>query len=245
MLTLKKENNIYILSLENKPVNALSIDFISELSSLIDELSNDDNIKGLIVSSNLKHFCAGADLKERASMSTEESKNTVYSIKSLISKILNFPHPTLSLIGGACLGGGLELACSCDFRLCSDTAVFSLPETSLGIIPGAGGTQLLPRIIGITNAKEMIFSGEKIDANKALSYGLVSCVFNKTELLDSGLKLMSKLTSNSSLAINAAKRAIDRGYDADIKTGFNLEFEEYIKTLDSKDRASALKKYSK
>ena len=245
MLALKEKNNIYILYLENKPVNALSIEFISELSNLINELSSNDNIKGLIVSSSLKHFCAGADLKERASMNKEESINAVYSIKSLISKVLNFPYPTLSLINGACLGGGLELACSCDFRLCSDDAIFSLPETSLGIIPGAGGTQLLPRIIGLTNAKKMIFSGEEINSSEALSYGLVDEVFTSNELLNSGMELMGRLTSSSSLAIKAAKRAINRGYALDLKAGFNLEFKEYVGTLDSEERLKALKKYKK
>ncbi len=245
MLNLKKENNIYILSLGNKPVNALSIDFISELSSLIHELSNDDNIKGLILFSNLKHFCAGADLKERALMSKEQSINAVYSIKSLISKIANFPTPTISLVSGACLGGGLELVCACDFRLCSKDAFFCLPETSLGIIPGAGGTQLLPRIVGLANAKKMIFTSEKVDSTTALSYGLIDSVHSKTKLLSEGIKFMSKCVSNSPLALSSAKRAIDRGYGVDLKEGFNIEFKEYIKTLDSEERNSALKKYKK
>ena len=245
MLTLKKENNIYVLFLENKPVNALSINFISELYGIIHELSKIHDIKGLIVSSNLKHFCAGADLKERASMSKEESIDTVYSIKSLIAKILNFPFPTLSLINGACLGGGLELACACDFRLCSNDAIFSLPETSLGIIPGAGGTQLLPRIVGLADAKKMIFTSEKLDSASALSYGLVDSVHSKTKLLSEGIEFMSRCASSSSLALKSAKKAIDSGYGLDLKEGFNIEFKEYIKTLDSKERNSALKKYKK
>jgi enoyl-CoA hydratase/carnithine racemase len=122
MIKLRKEDNIYILYLENKPVNALSMEFVYELLELIDEISKDDNLRGLILMSTLKHFSAGADLKERSLMSKEESINAVYLIKSLIVKILNFPSPTLSLINGACLGGGLELACGCDFRLCSKDA---------------------------------------------------------------------------------------------------------------------------
>ena len=245
MIKLKKKDNIYVLYLENKPVNALSVEFIHELSELIDEISNDDSLRGLILGSSLKHFSAGADLKERSLMTKEESINVVYSIKLLIVKILNFPSPTLSLINGACLGGGLELACSCDFRLCSKDAVFAFPETSLGIIPGAGGTQLLPRIIGLSNAKKMIFSGEKINSKTALAYGLVGDIIENNKLFDYGLKEMKRLTSNSSLATKIAKKSIDEGYDLDIKSALNIEFREYIKTLDSKERLNALKKYRK
>ena len=245
MIKLRKEDDIYILYLENKPVNALSMEFVHELLELIDEISKDNNLRGLILISNLKHFSAGADLKERSLMTKEESIDAVYLIKSLIVKILNFPSPTLSLINGACLGGGLELACSCDFRLSSKDAVFAFPETSLGIIPGAGGTQLLPRIIGITNAKKMIFSGKKIDSSTALAYGLVSATVESSELLDSGLEEMKELATNSSLAIRIAKRSINEGYNLDITSALNIEFREYIKTLDSKDRLDALKKYKK
>ena len=245
MIKLRKEDNIYILYLENKPVNALSMEFVHELLELINEISKDDNLRGLILTSTLKHFSAGADLKERSLMSKEESINAVYLIKSLIVKILNFPSPTLSLINGACLGGGLELACSCDFRLCSKDAIFAFPETSLGIIPGAGGTQLLPRIIGITNAKKMIFSGKKIDSSTALAYGLVSARIENNKLLDSGLEEMKELTANSSFATKIAKRSINEGYNLDISSALNVEFREYIKTLDSKDRLNALKKYKK
>ena len=245
MISLRKDNNIYTLYLENKPVNALSLEFVYELSELIDEISNNNNLKGLILASNLKHFCAGADLKERASMTKEESVDAVYAIKLLVTKILNFDSPTLSLINGACLGGGLELASSCDFRLCSNDAVFAFPETSLGIIPGAGGTQLLSRIIGLTNAKEMIFSGKRINSKTALLYGLVSNVFRNSQLFEYGLKEMKELCSNSSLAIRAAKRSINEGYNLDIKTALNIEFKEYVKTLDSKERLDALKKYKK
>ena len=173
MIRLEKEKNIYILILENKPVNALSQELISELLLLTKEISSDKEVKGLIISSSLKDFCAGADLKERASMSNEESINTVYAIKMLFESIYNLPFPTLSLIKGACLGGGLELALSCDFRFGAMDSFYGLPETSLGIIPGAGGTQLLPRLIGLSNAKYMIYSSKNINANRAVEYGLI------------------------------------------------------------------------
>ena len=116
---------------------------------LIGQISKSKKIRGLIISTGLDHFCAGADLKERALMSNKETIDTVYMIKSLFFNIYNLPFPTLSIIKGACLGGGLELALSCDFRYATKDSIIGFPETSLGVIPGAGGTQRLSKLIGI------------------------------------------------------------------------------------------------
>ena len=243
MIKLNEINNVYTISLGNKPVNALSLEFVSELSLLLKEISNQEDSRGVIFSSSLKHFCAGADLKERSKMSDEESINTVYTLKSLFFDLYNLPFPTLSLINGACLGGGLELALACDFRLAAEDAIFGLPETTLGIIPGAGGTQLLPRLIGSQEAKKMIFSGKKIDSKKALHIGLIDELCHAKDLGKSGVNLMSTFTSNSKAAIKSAKVSINEGLSLDIKSSLNVEFREYIKTLDTKERKDALKKY--
>ena len=244
MIRLEKEKNIYILILENKPVNALSQELISELLLLTKEISSDKEVKGLIISSSLKDFCAGADLKERASMSNEESINTVYAIKILFESIYNLPFPTLSLIKGACLGGGLELALSCDFRFGATNSFYGLPETSLGIIPGAGGTQLLPRLIGLSNAKYMIYSSKNINANRAVEYGLIDRLINHN-IQSKALDFMKEFISQSSLSLKLAKKSIDTGFNVELKSALNIEFKQYIRTLDSKDRISALQKFKK
>ena len=244
MIRLKKEKNIYILILENKPVNALSQELISELLLLTKEISSDKEVKGLIISSSLKDFCAGADLKERASMSNEESINTVYAIKMLFESIYNLPFPTLSLIKGACLGGGLELALSCDFRFGTTDSFYGLPETSLGIIPGAGGTQLLPRLIGLSNAKYMIYSSKNINANRAVEYGLIDRLINHN-IQSKALDFMEEFIPQSSLSLKLAKKSIDTGFNVELKAALNIEFKQYIRTLDSKDRISALQKFKK
>lgn len=244
MIKLKKENNIYTLILENKPVNALSGELISELLILIKEISSDKESRGLIISTGIDNFCAGADLKERSVMSNEETIDTVYSIKKLFDSIYTLPFPTLSLVRGACLGGGLELALSCDFRFGTEDSFYALPEASLGIIPGAGGTQFLSRLIGLSKAKYMIFSSKKIDAHKALEYGLIDRIV-ESEIDKNALKFMEEFLPQSSLSIQLAKKSIDRGYNLDIKAALNIEFKEYIKTLDSEDRVSALKKIKK
>ena len=244
MIRLEKEKNIYILILENKPVNALSQELISELLLLTKEISSDKEVKGLIISSSLKDFCAGADLKERASMSNEESINTVYAIKMLFESIYNLPFPTLSLIKGACLGGGLELALSCDFRFGTTDSFYGLPETSLGIIPGAGGTQLLPRLIGLSNAKYMIYSSKNINANRAVEYGLIDRLINHN-IQSKALDFMEEFIPQSSLSLKLAKKSIDTGFNIELKSALNIEFKQYIRTLDSKDRISALQKFKK
>jgi len=244
LIRLEKEKNIYILILENKPVNALSQELISELLLLTKEISSDKEVKGLIISSSLKNFCAGADLKERASMSNEESINTVYAIKMLFESIYNLPFPTLSLIKGACLGGGLELALSCDFRFGTTDSFYGLPETSLGIIPGAGGTQLLPRLIGLSNAKYMIYSSKNINANRAVEYGLIDRLINHN-IQSKALDFMEEFIPQSSLSLKLAKKSIDTGFNVELKSALNIEFKQYIRTLDSKDRISALQKFKK
>jgi enoyl-CoA hydratase/carnithine racemase len=244
LIRLKKEKNIYILILENKPVNALSQELISELLLLTKEISSDKEVKGLIISSSLKDFCAGADLKERASMSNEEAINTVYAIKMLFESIYNLPFPTLSLIKGACLGGGLELALSCDFRFGTTDSFYGLPETSLGIIPGAGGTQLLPRLIGLSNAKYMIYSSKNINANRAVEYGLIDRLINHN-IESKALDFMEEFIPQSSLSLKLAKKSIDTGFNVELKSALNIEFKQYIRTLDSKDRISALQKFKK
>lgn len=245
MISLEENNNIYFVTLENSPVNALSLGFVSELSLLVEEISKKESTRALLFNSSLNHFCAGADLKERSSMSDGESINTVYTLKTFFSRIYNLPFPTISLINGACMGGGLELALSCDFRIAADNAFFALPESKLGIIPGAGGTQLLPRIIGIQEAKKLIYSGAKIDSEYALKIGLVDEVCKVNNLKENGEKLVKSFLSSSKHSIKASKTCINEGFNMDIKSSLNIEFREYIKTLDTDERKEALRKYKK
>lgn len=245
MINLKENNNIFIITLENKPVNALSVEFTSELSMLIGEIASQKKTRGIIFSTALDNFCAGADLKERATMSNEETIDTLYAIKTLFFNIYNLPFPTISLIQGACLGGGLEFALSCDFRYCTEDAFFALPEATIGIIPGAGGTQLLPRIVGISKAKKMIYTGKRIDAKEAFSIGLVDKIVDKTNIQSVSMELLNLISKNSKVSIGAAKKSINQGFEIDLLSGLNIEFKEYIKTLDTKEREEALKKYLK
>ena len=244
MFKITNTDGIVLLELNNEPVNALSQKLVSELSFLVEDLHQSLDLRALIISSSLNNFCAGADLKERVLFTKEQTINTVYGIKILFDKISSLPIPTLSLVNGGCLGGGLELALSCDFRLGTTDSFFVLPETSLGIIPGAGGTQRLPRLIGISRAKEMIFSAEKVNAKKALEWGLINDIVS-SDNIDSAVSYINRFKNNSKLSIELSKCAIDSGIDKSLKSGLNLEFKEYVKTIDSKERSDALKRFNK
>ena len=244
MFKIINTDGIVLLELNNEPVNALSQKLVSELSFIVEDLHQSLDARALIISSSLNNFCAGADLKERVLFTKEQTINTVYGIKTLFDKISSLPIPTLSLVNGGCLGGGLEFALSCDFRLGTTDSFFALPETSLGIIPGAGGTQRLPRLIGISRAKEMIFSAEKVNAKKALEWGLINDIVS-SDNIDFAVSFINRFKNNSKLSIELSKCAIDSGVDRSLKSGLNLEFKEYVKTIDSKERSDALKRFNK
>ena len=244
MFKITNTDGIVLLELNNKPVNALSQKLVSELSFIVEDVHQSLDARALIISSSLNNFCAGADLKERVLFTKEQTINTVYGIKTLFDKISSLPIPTLSLVNGGCLGGGLELALSCDFRLGTSDSFFVLPETSLGIIPGAGGTQRLPRLIGVSRAKEMIFSAEKVNAKKALEWGLINDIV-LSDNIDFAISFINRFKNNSKLSIQLSKYAIDSGIDKSLKSGLNLEFKEYVKTIDSKERSDALKRFNK
>ena len=244
MIKLTKEENIYLLKLNNKPVNALSEELTSELLILIKDISNDEESRGLLISTELKNFCAGADLKERSSMSDEKTVDTVYRIKKLFESIYKLPFPTVSSVKGACLGGGLEMALSCDFRFGFKDSFYGFPETSLGIIPGAGGTQLLPRLIGISKAKYLIYSANRVNVKDAFEMGLIDRIIDD-DIESKSFEFLIELSSAYRFSISCAKESINAGIDRSLKSALNIEFKEYIKTLGSKDRQEALNKFTK
>ena len=244
MIQVDIKNNIYTVYIDNPPVNALSVELIFNITKLLEEILDKVGCRGIIISSSNNNFSAGADLKERAKMNNEQTVDTVYSIKKLTDHIESLPFPTISCISGACLGGGLEIALACDFRFCDKTAIFALPECSIGIIPGAGGTQRLPRLIGLSKAKRMIFTGEKISSKVAFDYGLIDEIIT-SNMIKSAFNFLLKISKNPQLSISLAKKSINDGISLSLNAGLNLEFQQYIKTLDSQDRKKFLDKFLK
>ncbi|WP_096440240.1 enoyl-CoA hydratase-related protein [Alteribacter populi] len=244
-LEISKENGVVWIKI-NRPeaANALSKDVLIELTNQLEELATDRSIRALVITgAGDKVFSAGADLKERRGLSPEEVPQAVKRIRDTVNTVENFPAPTIAAINGSVFGGGLELALACDLRVAVNYATFALTETTLAIIPGAGGTQRLPRTIGMPRAKEMIFTGEKIDAQTAEQWGLVNRVCESTSLLTEVEALTSKMAGNGPVALRQAKYAMDLGAQTDLNSGLTIEEKAYEVTIPTKDRTEGLEAF--
>jgi methylglutaconyl-CoA hydratase len=190
-------------------------------------------------------FCAGADLKERKTMNEEEVKTFVRKLRSTFSMFEQMECPTISVVDGPALGGGCELALCSDMRIATKEAIFGLPETGLAIIPGAGGTQRLSRLIGVSRAKELIFTGDRLTADQALGIGLVNHVSADFDSAIAKAKdIAAKIGEKGPIAIRAAKKAVHFGIDLDLEKGLALEDECYKMVINTEDRLEGLKAFA-
>ena len=237
-----EENGIVIVTLNRQDAaNALSKELLHNLHEALNELKELPNLRTVILTgAGVKAFCAGADLKERAGMNEMEVRETLKLIGDTISAVENLPVPVIAAINGSAFGGGLELALACDIRIASTTAKMGLTETSLGIIPGGGGTQRLPRIVGIATAKELIYTARRLDAQTAKQMQIISQVVDPGILLSEAKKLAGEIAANGPLALRAAKKSINQGMDTDLKTGLQIEQDCYQTTLQTRDRLEGL-----
>ncbi|MFP7296278.1 enoyl-CoA hydratase [Neobacillus niacini] len=245
ILVNKLDNGIVLITL-NRPeaANALSISMLESLKSTLHTCKYDRTVRCIIITgAGEKAFCAGADLKERAGMDSVQVRKTVSLIRENINSLELLPQPVIAAVNGVAFGGGIELALACDIRIASETAKLGLTETSLGIIPGAGGTQRLPRLVGKGRAKELIFTARRIDANEALEIGLVEYTVPNGSLLDKSLEIARQIVRNGPIAVAQAKFAIDKGYDVDLNTGLAIEQNAYEVTIPTKDRLEGLQAF--
>lgn len=238
------ENGIFIITI-NRPdkLNALNKTVIEELSSAIDEVINNTDIRSAIITgSGPKAFVAGADISEFASLNASGGKALAQKGQDLVfSKIENSPKPIIAVVNGFALGGGCELAMSCHFRIAADNAKFGQPEVNLGLIPGYGGTQRLVQLIGKGRAMELLMTGNMIDANTALQYGLVNHVVPHEELLLKAKSILDIINSKAPLAIAGCIKAANAVFD-ETKNGYDVEinsFGELFDTADAKEGAAA------
>lgn len=242
-LLLERQGHLAIVTL-NRPerMNALSRDLLLALGEVGRELVHDSEIRAVVLTgSGDRAFCAGADLKERREMSEEEIRRQLHLYESELGW-LSAPHfPTIAAINGVALGGGLELAMCCDLRVAVASAELGLPETSLGIIPAAGGTQRLVRLVGEARAKEMILLGQRLSAKQALAIGLVHrLVKNPVKLLQKTLEYIQPILDGAPIAERAALRAIAAAGDLPLSAGLAMERQCYELCLTSEDRKEAL-----
>lgn len=244
---LVRRENSHIVAVLNRPekLNALNREMFEELESLVDVLETDKTIRAVIfVGAGEKAFCVGADLKERQGMNERDILQRFAFVHKLYPRLEALRIPSIAALNGATLGGGLELALACDFRIAVDSAMLGLPETGLGIIPGNGGTQRLTRVVGLSRSMEMILLAKKITAREALSLGLVTQVVEPNQLMSQAKAIVQQLELHGPLAISAARKAIRRGIELPLAKALELEVECYRPLIQSKDRLEGMKAFT-
>ena len=227
----------------NRPevMNSFNFALLYALNEQIDILRLKPDVRVIIITgSGQKAFCAGADLKERTTFNEIQVKEFIYTIRNLFTSIEFLNKPVIAAVNGVALGGGTELALACDIRVASMNASMGLTETRFAIIPGAGGTQRLPRLIGRGKAKELIFTGRRVEAEEALQIGLVNQICKQEVLLDQCLKMAAMICETGPIAIEQAKYAINYGLETDLHTGLDIESNAYWVTIPTEDRLEGL-----
>lgn len=239
-----KENGIGILTINRpKALNALNTETVTELNDCVGKIENDPDVKVLIITGGgQKSFVAGADIVEMSTKNAIEGRHFGKISQDTFTRIENLPQPVIAAVNGFALGGGCELACACDFRYCSDNAKFGQPEVGLGITPGFGGTQRLPRVVGRGYGKELIFTARMIDAQEAYRIGLVNKVVPQDQLMDACMKTANEICANAKVAVQLSKSAVNRGINCDVITGIAYEDEVFglcFATEDQKEGMAA------
>jgi methylglutaconyl-CoA hydratase len=243
MITVSLKDDLKEIIIDRKEKsNAISRKILNELHEAI--IGPMAGVRCLLITgAGEKVFCAGADLEERKDMSKSEIIAFLDKFRATLASLESISVPTIASLNGSAFGGGLELALACDIRLAQDESLLGLTETKLGIIPGAGGTQRLSRLIGLSKAKDLIFRGAKINSREALELGIVNKVFKKESYLEEVKKYTDQILTSAPLSVQFSKRALVNGYSVDLEDGLNIERQEYLKTLDTKDRLEALEAF--
>lgn len=239
---LEKQGQLAIVTL-NRPdqLNCFDYETLLQFEEILEELRLDSDVRAVIFTgAGDKAFSAGADLKERKTLGEREVRRNVSKIRDVFNMVEELPQPTIAAINGYALGGGLELALACDFRYAVQGAKMGLTEVSWAIIPAAGGTQRLSRLIGVSRAKELILTARKITAEQAENWGIVNGVVPPEELMDKSIALAEEIAKNGPLAVTQAKYAINYGSQVDLKTGLAIETKAYEVIIPTSDRLEAL-----
>ncbi len=242
ILLSEQQDEVALITL-NRPeaMNACDFALLHALAAKIDAIRFDTSVRVIIITgAGDRAFCSGADLKERATLSPIQVKEYIFTIRNLFTAIEQLNKPVIAAVNGVALGGGTELALASDIRFASETATMGLTETRLAIIPGAGGTQRLPRLIGKGKAKELIFTGRRIGATEAFEIGLVNKVCAPDALIDTCRAMAAEICETGPVAIEQAKYAINYGMETDLYTGLAIESNAYWVCIPTEDRLEGL-----
>jgi enoyl-CoA hydratase len=233
---LEVSDGIGTIRLDRPPMNALNVQVQDELRAAAGEATARDDVRAVVLYGGPKVFAAGADIKEMADMGYTDMVKRAGALQDCFTAVARIPKPVVAAVTGYALGGGCELALTADFRVAGDNAKLGQPEILLGIIPGAGGTQRLPRLVGPAKAKDLVFSGRFVGAEEALRIGLVDQVVAPDDVYTAAVELVSRYASGPMYALRAAKEAIDEGLDVDLDSGLRVERKLFAGLFATEDR---------
>ncbi|TDD26608.1 enoyl-CoA hydratase/isomerase family protein [Kribbella turkmenica] len=242
-VNLTVSDGVGTIRLDRPKMNALNVQVQEEIRAAALEATANDDVRAVVIYGGEKVFAAGADIKEMADMSYADMVRRSGPLQSSLSAVAAIPKPTVAAITGYALGGGCELALCADYRIAAEDAKLGQPEILLGIIPGAGGTQRLSRLIGPSKAKDLIYTGRFVDAAESLSIGLVDKVVPAAEVYDAAVAWASQFSRGAALALRAAKEAIDSGLGVDLHTGLEIERQQFAALFATEDRSTGMKSF--
>jgi enoyl-CoA hydratase/carnithine racemase len=243
LVRLEVDGGIGTIRLDRPPMNALNVQVQEELRAAAHEAGERSDVAAVVIYGGEKVFAAGADIKEMATMAYADMVVRSGALQSSFTAVARIPKPVVAAITGYALGGGCELALCADFRVCGDNAKLGQPEIQLGLIPGAGGTQRLSRLVGPARAKELIYTGRFVRADEALQIGLVDQVVPAGEVYSAATTWAARFADGPAYALRAAKEAIDRGLETDIDTGLEIERQYFVGLFATEDRSIGMRSF--
>jgi enoyl-CoA hydratase/carnithine racemase len=238
------DDGVGLMRIDHPPVNALSGQVAREIGEAVDGAGRDDSIRSVIVHGGDKVFAAGADIKEMTDLDAVAMFRYIGSFQDVFTRLEQLPKVTIAAVNGYALGGGCELSLACDFRICAENSQFGQPEILLGVIPGAGGTQRLPRLVGVGRAKEIIYSGRFVTAAEARDIGLVTEVVASSDVLDSARAMARRYARGPTVALMAAKAAIQNGTEMDRANGLLVERQAFAALFATEDQQIGMRSFA-
>ena len=242
-VNLTVSGGVGTLRLDRPKMNALNVQVQEEIRAAATEAAENDEVRAVVVWGGERVFAAGADIKEMADMSYADMVRRSGPLQSALSSVARIPKPVVAAVNGYALGGGCELALCADYRIAAEDAKLGQPEILLGVIPGAGGTQRLSRLVGPSKAKDIIFTGRFVPADEALRIGLVDKVLPAAEVYDAAVAWAGQFARGAALALRAAKEAIDSGLGADLTTGLEIERQQFAALFATEDRGIGMRSF--
>ncbi|HWU09302.1 MAG TPA: enoyl-CoA hydratase-related protein [Streptomyces sp.] len=243
-VTLEVSDNVGTIRLDRPPMNALDVAVQDRLRELAEEAGRRDDVRAVILYGGEKMFAAGADIKEMQAMDHAAMVLRARALQDSFTAVARIPKPVVAAVTGYALGGGLELALCADFRVAADDARLGQPEILLGVIPGAGGTQRLPRLVGPARAKDLIFTGRHVGAEEALAIGLVDSVVPAGEVYAAAAAMAARYAEGPALALRAAKQAVDSGLETDLATGLEIERLHFASLFATEDQKTGMRSFA-